>query len=146
MSASNAFETSLLQHILQNADIANIGDATGLRGSSTAGSLYIGLHTGDPGEAGTQQTSECTYTGYARKAVARNGTQWTVSGNNGSNANAITFDPCTGGSETVTYFTIGTDATGAGTLLFSGAVSPSLAVSNGITPEFAANELDVDAD
>ena len=63
MSASNSFETSLLQHILQNADIANIGDATGLRGSTTAGNLYIALHTADPGEAGNQGTSEANYTG-----------------------------------------------------------------------------------
>lgn len=143
MSASNAFETSSLQHLLQNADIANIGDATGLRGSSTAGSLYISLHTGDPGEAGDQTTNEATYTSYARVAVARNGTQWTVSGDTGTNANAITFPACTGGSNTITHFGIGTASSGAGVLLLSGALSASLAVSSGITPQFAAGELDV---
>ena len=44
MPASTTFENLLLQHILQNANIANIGDATGLRGSTTTGSLYISLH------------------------------------------------------------------------------------------------------
>lgn len=53
MSASNAFETALLTLIFNNTNLANVGDATGLRGSTTAGSFYIGLHTADPGEAGT---------------------------------------------------------------------------------------------
>ena len=91
MSASNAFENSLLLLILNNTNIANIGDATGLRGSSAAGNVYVGLHTADPGEAGTQATSEATYTGYARVAVARTAGGWTVAGNAFSNTAAITF-------------------------------------------------------
>lgn len=146
MSASNAFETSILDHILNNANIANIGDATGLRGSSTAGSLYVGLHTSDPGEAGNQSTNEASFTGYARKAIARSGAAWSVSGNSGSNAGAVTFDPCTAGSATVTHFSIGTDSSGSGNLLFSGALSASLAISAGITPNFAAGQLAVTAD
>lgn len=146
MSASNAFETALLQLILQNANIANVGDATGLRGSSAAGSLYVSLHTGDPGEAGSQTTNEATYTSYARVAVARSGAGWAVSGNTGDNVAAINFPACTGGSNTITHFGIGTDASGAGTLLFSGALSASLAVSSGITPSFAAGALDITAD
>ena len=58
MSKSNSFETSLLQHIFNNTAIANVGDATGLPASATAGSLWVSLHTADPGEAGTQSTSE----------------------------------------------------------------------------------------
>ena len=146
MSATNAFETAILQHYFQNADIANVGDATGLRGSTTAGSVYISLHTSDPGEAGNQSSNECAYTSYARVAVARNGTQWTVSGNEATNANAIQFPQATGGSETATHFGIGSDASGAGNLRFSGALSSGLAISNGIQPEFAAGELDVTAD
>ena len=79
MSASNAFETSLLNLIFKNVTIANYGDAIGILGSATAGSLYVGLHTADPGEAGTQATSEATYTGYARVAVARSAGGWTTS-------------------------------------------------------------------
>lgn len=141
MSASNAFETSLLQHILQNANIANIGDATGLRGSTAAGSLYVGLHTADPGEAGTQATSEATYTGYARIAIARTSGGWTVSGNAFSNAAIASFAACTAGSNTITHFSIGTDSAGAGNLLLKGALSASLAVSAGITPSFAIGAL-----
>lgn len=146
MSATNAFETSTLQHILQNANVANIGDATGLRGSTTAGVLYVSLHTADPGETGSQNTSEATYTSYARVSVARSAGGWTVSGNNGSNAAAITFPAATGGSNTITYFGIGTDSSGAGNLLFKGALSASIAVSTGITPEFAIGDLDINCD
>ena len=146
MSISNNFETSLLQHILQNADIANIGDATGLRGSTTPGSLYVALHTADPGEAGNQSTSEANYTGYARVAVARSAGGWSVAGNVGSNAAAVGFPAATAGSNTITHFSIGTASSGAGVLLLSGALTGSLAVSAGITPSFAAGALTVNAD
>jgi hypothetical protein len=146
MSATNAFETQLLQLIFENANAANIGDATGLRGSSTAGSFYISLHTADPTDAGTQTSSEAAYTSYARVAIARSTGAWTVTGNEATNDSAITFPACTGGSATVTHFGIGTDSSGAGNLLFSGALSASLAISNGITPSFAAGALDVTCD
>lgn len=146
MSISNTFETELLQHILQNADIANIGDATGLRGSTAAGSLYISLHTADPGEAGNQSTSEANYTGYARVAVARSAGGWSVAANVGSNASAVGFPAATGGSNTLTHFGIGTSASGAGKLLLSGALTSTLAVSAGITPSFASGQLTVNAD
>jgi hypothetical protein len=61
VSKSNSFETALLSHIFENAAIANIGDATGVRGSTTAGSLYFSLHTSDPGEAGDQTTNEIAW-------------------------------------------------------------------------------------
>lgn len=146
MSLTNAAETALLNLIFANADWANIGDAAGLQNSATAGSFYISLHTADPTETGTQTSSEATYTGYARVAVARSGSGWTVSGNNASNAAAVTFGVCTTGSSTVTYFGIGTDSTGAGNLVLSGALTASLAVTTGITPAFAIGELDVNLD
>lgn len=146
MSLSNALETALLELLFKNTNAANIGDATGLRGASTAGNFYIGLHTADPGEAGSQTTSEASYTGYARVAVVRSGSGWTVSGNAFSNAAAITFGACTAGSSTITHFSIGTDSSGAGNLLLSGALSASLAVSAGITPAFAIGQLSGTAD
>lgn len=114
---SNNLETAILQLYWQNADQANIGDATGLRGSSTPGSLYLSLHTAYPGEAGSQTTSECAYTGYGRVAVARNNTQWSVSGNQVSNANAQAFGQKTAGSDETAYFVgVGRSSSGAGTL------------------------------
>jgi hypothetical protein len=146
MSKSNAFETSLLGLIFNNSDIAGIGDAGGLQNSATAGSLYISLHTADPGEAGNQSTSETSYTNYARVAVARSGAGWTVSGNSATNAGQITFPQCGASGATITYVGIGTDSSGAGTLLYSGALNSSLAVALNITPLFAASGLTVTED
>lgn len=81
MSLTNAAETALLGLIFNNTNWTNIGDATGLRGSTGAGSFYISLHTADPGETGAQNTSETAYTGYSRIAVNRTAGGWTISGN-----------------------------------------------------------------
>lgn len=144
MSAkTDAFENSLLDLIFTNADLAGIGDATGLQGSTVAGSLYVSLHTSSPGETGNQTTNECTYTSYARVAVARSGSGWTVTGDTVSNAAAVTFPEATGGSETATHFGIGTDSSGTGNLLYHGALDTSRAISAGVTPEFAIGALDV---
>lgn len=134
MSMSNAAETAFLQLIFSNTNFANIGDATGLRGSSSAGNFYLSLHTSDPGEAGTQSTNEATYINYARVAVSRS-TGFSVSGNSATLAALTSFPACTGGTNTITYFGIGTDSSGAGTLLFSGALNSSLSVSSGVTPQ-----------
>ena len=141
MSASNTFENEILLHIFQNAAVALIGDATGIRGSSTAGSLYVSLHTSDPGEAGDQSTNEAAYTNYARVAVARTSGGWTVTNDTASNTATVSFPACGASGATVTHFGIGTDSSGAGKLLFSGTLGSSLAVSNGITPSFSAGQL-----
>lgn len=135
MSKSNSWENGLMLLLFNNTNFANVGDATGLRGSSTAGSLYIGLHTADPGEAGSQTTSEATYTSYARVAVARSSGGWTVTANSVSPVAAISFPACTGGTNTITHFSIGTDSSGAGTLLYKGTVTPNISVSSGVTPQ-----------
>jgi hypothetical protein len=146
MSASNGMENAVLLLYLNNTAHANIGDASGLQPSGTAGSLYISLHTGDPGEAGDQTTSECAYTSYARVAVARSGAGWTVSGNNGSNTADVSFPQAGGGTETATHFGVGTDSSGAGNLLFSGTLSPNVSISNGVRPVIPAGDLDINAD
>lgn len=146
MSFSNAAENALLLHLFNNADYANIGDATGLRGSVAAGSYYIRLHTADPGEAGAQNTSEIAYTGYAAVAVARTAGGFTVSGSGVSNAGAVTFGACTAGSGTATHFSIGTAATGAGHVLMMGALTGSLAINPGITPSFSVGQLQATLD
>ncbi len=147
MSKSNSFENSLLLLLFNNTDIANIGDAAGLQNSAVAGSLYLALHTGDPGEAGDQTTNECAYTSYDRVAVARSGAGWTVAGNSVSNAALAQFPECTGGSETITYVSIGTSAyPTAGVILYSGALTASRSVSSGIQPQFAIGALIVTED
>lgn len=135
MSKSNSWENALLLLLFNNTNAANIGDATGLRGSSTAGSLYVSLHTSDPGEAGDQTTNETSYTSYARVAVARSGSGWTVTNNSVSPAATISFPAATGGTATITHFGIGTASSGAGVLLYSGTVTPNISVSSGVTPQ-----------
>lgn len=149
MSLSNTSEGNVLALIFQNSNWANLGDATGLRGSTVAGSLYVSVHTADPGETGTQTTSEASYTGYARAAVARSGAGWTVSGTaptQAANAAAVSMGACTAGSETLTHFEVGRDAAGTGEAIFIGALTASLAVSAGITPSFAIGALVCTAD
>lgn len=138
MSKTNTWENDLLLLVFNNTNAALIGDATGLRGSSTAGSLYLSLHTADPGEAGDQTTSECNYTSYARQAVARSGAGFTVTGNSVSPAANTTFpnpSNATNLSQTATYFGVGTASSGAGKLLYSGALSPTIVIANtGVSP------------
>jgi len=134
MSKGNTWENDLLLLVFNNTDASLIGDATGLRGSSTAGSLYASLHTADPGEAGSQTTSEITYTSYARVAIARSSSGFTVTANSVSPASAVTFPAGTGGSGTATHFGIGTASSGTGKLLYSGTITPNIVTGNGITP------------
>ena len=138
MSKSNAFETALQQLIFENAAIANVGDAAGLRATTTAGSLFFSLHTASPGEAGDQSTSEVAYTSYARVAVARSTAGWTVTGNTTAVDANVTFPAGTGGSGTATHWGIGTSSTGAGLLLYYGAISPSIVCGSGVTPQLTA--------
>jgi hypothetical protein len=148
MSATNVFENGLLSLIFENANYANVGDATGLRGSTTAGVFYVSLHTADPGETGTQTTSETAYTNYLRSggSVARSTAGWTVTSGVADNDGVITYAACGVTGATITHFGIGSDSSGTGNLFLKGALSASLAVSSGITPSFAAGALDVTLD
>lgn len=147
MSATDVFENGLLSLIFENANYANVGDATGLRGSSTAGVFYVSLHTANPNETGNQSTSETAYTNYLRSggSVARSTAGWSVTSGVADNDAAITY--ATGGATgaTVTFFGVGSDPTGNGNLFLWGTItSPAsgLAVSAGVTPSFAAGALD----
>lgn len=150
MSASNTFESDVLKLIFQNVAATLIGDAAGLLGSTVAGSLYISLHTADPGEAGNQTSNETAYTNYVRVAVGRGVGTWTVSGTaptQVANAADITFATCGVTGATLTHFGVGTDAAGAGKLLFSGALTSPLVVANGTPPpKFIAGDLVVTCD
>lgn len=141
MSKSNSWETAMLQLLFENTNAANIGDATGLRASTTAGSLYFSLHTSDPGEAGDQTTNEIAYTSYARVAVARSAAGWTVTGNAVAVDANVVFPAGTGGSGTATHWGLGTAASGAGVLLYKGTISPSIVCGSGVTPTLTAGTV-----
>lgn len=131
MSKSNSFETSILGLIFNATSITGLAvDNT----SSPYTNLYLALHSADPGEAGDQTTSEVSYTSYARKAIARTSSGFTVSGNSATLTANADFPACTGGTATATYFSVGTLSSGAGVILYSGAISPSISISSGVTP------------
>jgi len=102
---------------------------------------FIALHTADPGNAGTQTTSEATYTGYARVSVTA-ATGFSA-GAAGSSANValIQFPQCTGGTNVITHVSIGTASSGAGQIIYRGALNASLSVANLIQPQFSASAL-----
>lgn len=128
MSKGNPWETAYLLLLFNNTNAANIGDATGLRGSTTAGNLYAALHSADPGEAGDQTTSELAYTGYSRQAIPRSSAGWTVSGNQVSNAALVQFGNCTaGGPVTANYVSVGVAASGASMVLYRAPVGVATA-------------------
>lgn len=131
MSKSNTFENDLLKLIFNATAIANLADNAA---SSPLTNLYVSLHTSDPGEAGNQSTNETTYTSYARVAVARSAGGWTVTANSVSPVANIDFPACTGGTATITYFGVGSAASGTGVLYYSGTVTPNISVSSGVTP------------
>jgi len=136
MTMANTAEDAVLKAIFTNTSWSLISDALGV-----AGSLYISLHTADPGEAGAQNTNETAYTNYTRVAVARTSGGWTVTGSSVVNAALIQF-PQSGGSGTdCTHFSVVTTSSGAGQIIIRGALSATLPTGSGIQPQFAAGDL-----
>jgi hypothetical protein len=135
MSKGDTFENDWLKLVFNATAIANLADNAA---TSPLTNLYLSLHTADPGEAGSQTTSECNYTGYARQAVARTSGGFTVSSNSVSPAADVVFPNPTNATnlpQTATYFAIGTASSGAGKILYSGALNPTISIANtGITP------------
>jgi hypothetical protein len=131
MSKSNDFETEILALIFNATSIANLAMNNSV---SPLTNLFVALHTADPGEAGTQSTSEVAYTGYARVSVARTAGGWTVSAGSVSPVNNIEFGECTGGTATATHASIGVASTGATKILYRGTLTPSIAISSGVIP------------
>jgi hypothetical protein len=102
--------------------------------------LYLALHTADPGDAGNQQTNEATYTGYARQAIAVPA-GWNVSGNQADNVSDIVFPEATAGSEELTHFSIGVALSGATNILYKDALSSSVNVTTGVSVKINAGNL-----
>lgn len=143
MSFTNQVETDVLKLIFQAVTWLSWAED---KVTSPYTNIYVSLHTADPGETGDQTTSEAAYTNYARVAVARTASGWAVSGNTADNVAAVTFATAGSGPESETHFGLGTDASGAGNLLGSGALTATLVVNNGVTPEFAIGDCNVTQD
>ncbi len=128
---ADQFETDVLALILTAVALATV-----FQNHVTAPitNIQMALHTADPVEADSQLTNEAAYTSYVRAAVARTAGGWSVASGSASPVANIDFAAATGGSETETHASAGRLATGAGQIFYSGAVTPNIVVSNGVTP------------
>ncbi len=136
MSKANTTENDTLDALLRGVDPSWRANAN----------RYIALHTADPGEAGTAVTSESAYGSYARVLVVASTGFTAASGGSSSNTGLIQFPECTSGSETITHVSIVTTASGAGQIIYSGALTASRNISSGIQPQFAIGGLSVQED
>ena len=134
MSLSNTTETAALDMFLRGTDPAYRAGAT----------EYLALFTGDPGETASL-AAEADYTGYARVALTK-ATAWTGTSSPFTNTSLIQFGACTAGTNAITHFAVVDTASGAVTMMVSGALSATLNVSAGIQPQFAASALSISAD
>ncbi len=127
MSKGNTFENDLLKLIFNATAIANIADNAA---ASPLTNLYFSAHTADPGEAGDQTTSECSYGSYARVAVARTTGGFTVTANSVSPVANVDFPASTGSpSQVITHFALGTASSSTGKILYKGTVTPNITVN-----------------
>lgn len=129
MSKSDTFENDFLKLIFKGTTIAGLARAD----AAPLTNLEVALHTADPLDAGDQTTSEAAYSGYARVPVAI-GAGWTVTGNSVSPAANIDFPESAGAGSTITHWSVGTDHTGTGKILYSGTVTPNIAIAAGVAP------------
>lgn len=135
MSKSDTFENDLVALIFNATPIANLADNAA---ASPLTSLYLALHTADPGEAGAQNANECAYTGYARVAVTRNSAGFTVAGSAVTLTADNDFPEATAGNESATFFSVGVAASGATKVLYRGALAAPIAISAGVIPRLKA--------
>jgi hypothetical protein len=109
---------------------------------AATGSVYVALHTADPTDAGTG--TEVSGTAYARQGITKASGSWAAPTGNPAaitNAAAVTFPAAgAGGWGTVTHVAIW-DASTAGNLLFSGALTASKAVAQDDVVQFAIGQL-----
>jgi len=134
MGKGQTYSSDLLKLLFNATAIANIADNAA---TSPLTTLQNALHTADPTATGSQTSSEAAYTSYARAAVNRNSGGWTVGTATVSPVAAISFPAGTGGSGTATFFSVGTASSGAGKILYSGSISPSIVMGAGITPQLS---------
>jgi hypothetical protein len=136
MSKANTTENETLDALLRGVDPSWRGNA----------SRYIALHTADPGDAGSAVTSEATFTNYARQTVTA-ATGFTAgSGGSSSNTAQISFPECGVRGNTITHVSIVTTSSGAGQIIYSGALTASRDISSGITALFAIGGLVITED
>lgn len=137
MTISDTTENAILNLVFRAVAWGNYADNAA---TSPETNIVTALHTADPGDAGTQSTSETTYTSYARTNVARTtGGFSAASGGSVSPAANIDFPTGTGGSGTITNFSTGKSGGGASAILWSGTVTPNIVSGNGVLPRLTTS-------
>lgn len=136
---TNEFSNDLLKLIFHGVDIAGLAR----NALSPFNTLYLSLHIADPTDAAPngQASGEANYTGYARMPLTRSSAGWTISGKTVSPVEDIVFGKATAGTMEILYAGVGTSFTGNGKLLYSGAISPSIAVTPGVRPVIEAGSV-----
>jgi hypothetical protein len=137
MSIADVSESAILALIFNATTWANYAQNAA---TTPETNIIIAGHTADPGDAGTQATSEIAYSSYARVNVARTSGGWTISGTSPAQAApvaAINFPAGTGGSGTMSFFSTGKSGGGTSPILFSGTVTPNIVCGSGVTPSLS---------
>lgn len=126
MSFSNYLENKVLLHVF------------GATAYTAPATLYVGLFTTDPGEAGTG--TEVSGGSYARQTIA-----FTVTDNQASNTAAVEFPTATASWGTVTYAAV-YDAASGGDMLAYGALTTSKTIASGDVLRIPAGDFDINLD
>jgi len=131
MSIGNNTENNVLKLIFNATTWNNVAENDTTTPNTN---ISVALHTSDPGETGTQSTNEVAYTNYARVSVVRTTSGWVVTNNSVSPVANIDFPIGSGGSGTVTHFSVGMTGGGATDIYWSGTVTPNIVTGDGVTP------------
>ena len=123
MSISDYLENKILDKVLSNTDF-------------TVTTVYVSLHTADPGETGGNEVSGGSY---ARQSAAFG----SASAGTASNSATLSFTDMP--AATITHVGLW-DASTAGNFLWGGALTASKTTNAGDTFQIAAGDLDVSLD
>lgn len=138
---SDYLEDAVLKEIFRNTNL-------------TPPTTYLALFTADPTDAGTL-TSEVTGGAYARVLVNRDGATapfWAAPVTNGAggfkveNQSVIDFPTATASWGTITHMAVIDSASGAGNMLWSGALTASKIIDNTDKMSFPANSIVINLD
>ncbi len=121
--------SNYLENALINATLRNTA-------YSSPSTVYVGLFTSDPTDAGTG--TEVSGGSYARKAM----TFGSPSNGASTNSGAVEFDQATGDWGTITHFAI-FDALTTGNMLYHGALTASKTIATGDVFKFASASVTV---
>jgi hypothetical protein len=121
---SNYLEDALINATLRNTTY------------TSPATVYVGLFTTDPTDAGTG--TECTGASYARKSMAFGA----PSNGASTNSSDVEFDQATDSWGTITHFGI-LDALTSGNLLYHGALTSSKVIEDGDVFKFASAAVSV---